>query len=213
MDLTTRMTQLLGAMRRERNGAVADAMRYVGAAYGLNYGVSLPTVRRLARDCERDEALARYLYGQDVRELKLAAFWIADPAHLDLQGASFWAAGLVNSELAEEFAFALLSRTTHFPEIYPVWIGSEATQMQCYAALMGASRRSADELAGLMQGVADVVRCNPNDRLVARGVVALIEACCDAVPQREPLARLIEQIGDSPAAKFIREEVSWRLEY
>ncbi len=41
-DFTSRMVALLGAMRRERNGAVADAMRYYGADYGLNYGVSLP---------------------------------------------------------------------------------------------------------------------------------------------------------------------------
>ena len=49
MDFTSRMTTLLGAFRRERNGAVADSMRFYGRPYGLNYGVSLPTLRRLAR--------------------------------------------------------------------------------------------------------------------------------------------------------------------
>ena len=49
MDFTSRMVALLGELRRERNGAVADAMRCYGAPYGLNYGVSLPTLRTLAR--------------------------------------------------------------------------------------------------------------------------------------------------------------------
>ena len=44
MDYTSRMAALLGRFRRERNGVVADTMQYRGKAYGLNYGVSLPTV-------------------------------------------------------------------------------------------------------------------------------------------------------------------------
>ena len=43
------MVALLGELRRERNGAVADAMCLCGKPYGLNYGVSLPTLRRIAR--------------------------------------------------------------------------------------------------------------------------------------------------------------------
>ena len=47
-DLTSRMVYLLGELRREMNGAVADSMRYYGTRYGLNYGVSLPTIRTIA---------------------------------------------------------------------------------------------------------------------------------------------------------------------
>lgn len=49
MDYTSRMAALLGRFRRERNGVVADTMQYRGKAYGLNYGVSLPTIRAVAR--------------------------------------------------------------------------------------------------------------------------------------------------------------------
>ena len=49
---TSKMISLLGAMRKQMNGAVADAMYYYGANYGLNYGVSLPTVRQIAKDTE-----------------------------------------------------------------------------------------------------------------------------------------------------------------
>ena len=79
MDFTSRMAALLGAFRRERNGAVADSMRFYGAPCGLNYGVSLPTLRKLARAETPDHDFARYLYLQAVRELRLAALHIARP--------------------------------------------------------------------------------------------------------------------------------------
>ncbi len=81
------MIRLLDALRRERNGDAAAAMRYYGVRYGLNYGVSLPAVRALARAEGTDPAFAGYLFAQDVRELKIAALWIADPGALDAAGA------------------------------------------------------------------------------------------------------------------------------
>ena len=108
MDFTSRMVALLGELRRERNGAVADAMRCYGAPYGLNYGVSLPTLRKLARAETPDHDFARYLYLQEVRELRLAALHIARPESLTPDEFPAWAAGIVNSEVAEEAAFAFL---------------------------------------------------------------------------------------------------------
>lgn len=212
MDATSRMVQLLGLLRRERNGAVADSMRYYGVPYGLNYGVSLPTVRTLARGEATDHAFARYLYAQDVRELKLAACWIADPNAVDQTEGEFWAEGLLNSELAEELAFALLSRTPHFGELFRGWVSEGASQMQRYAALMGAARRR-DEVTSRLGVVAGLLARNPDDRLTARGVVALIEAWCDATPERAPLMQLLDGLGESPAATYVRDEVGWRVEY
>ena len=61
-DNTQKMVALLGHMRKQMNGAVADAMYYYGARYGLNYGVSLPTVREIASQQGKDHDLALYLY-------------------------------------------------------------------------------------------------------------------------------------------------------
>ena len=94
MDYTSRMLALLRELRRERNGAVADSMRYYGTPYGLNYGVSLPTLRRIARAEAPDHGFARYLYRQDVRELRLAALHIACPACLTPEEFAAWAEAL-----------------------------------------------------------------------------------------------------------------------
>lgn len=133
------MVALLRELRRERNGAVADSMRYYGTPYGLNYGVSLPTLRRIARAEAPDHGFARYLYRQDVRELRLAALHIACPACLTPEEFPAWAAGIVNSEIAEEAAFALLSRAEAFPALFSAWIASPDALLQ-YAALLAAAR-------------------------------------------------------------------------
>ena len=155
------MVTLLGAFRRERNGLVADTMHYDGTRYGLNYGVSLPTVRRLARSGERDHAFACFLLQQQVRELQLAAFHLADPARLtDRAEALRWRAALVNTELAEEAAFALLSRSEALPTLFEEWIGG-GEPLPCYAVLLAAARAPRpsvawlDPMIGALGGAAD----------------------------------------------------------
>lgn len=139
------MVALLGELRRERNGAVADAMCLCGKPYGLNYGVSLPTLRRIARAETPDHDFARYLYVQDVRELRLAALYIAQPERVTMDEAVFWAAGIVNSEVAEEASFALLSRVGVLPELFRNWI--TASPLLQYAALLAAARSPQASLA------------------------------------------------------------------
>ena len=139
MDFTSRMAALLGAFRRERNGAVADSMRFYGAPCGLNYGVSLPTLRKLARAETPDHDFARYLYLQEVRELRLAALHIARPESLTPDEFPAWAAGIVNSEVAEEAAFAFLSRSAALPALFDAWI-ADPNPLLRYAALHSAAR-------------------------------------------------------------------------
>lgn len=115
-------------------------MRLVGRPYGLNYGVSLPTLRRLARSERPDHAFAEYLYRQDVRELRLAALHIAEPDRLTPESLPFWGAGLTNNELSEEAAFALLPRSPLFPELYAAWLSPTSGLFCQYAALMAAAR-------------------------------------------------------------------------
>ena len=158
MDHTSRMTALLGAFRRERNGAVADAMRFYGSPCGLNYGVSLPTLRTLARAEGCDHAFARYLYLQQVRELRLAAFHIADPAQVTADEFPFWAGGLLNSEMAEEGAFALFGRMEHLPALFAAWTSPASAPLTTYAALMAAARSAEPSDAWAATAVARRIR-------------------------------------------------------
>ena len=155
MDFTARMVSLLGAFRRERNGLVADTMHCDGARYGLNFGVSLPTVRMIARRERPDHAFACFLIGQQVRELQLAAFHLADPDRLtDPAEAERWRRALNNTELAEEAAFALLSRSKALPQLLPVWLSDAvAAPLPAYAAMLAAA-----DYAAVPAGACDTAR-------------------------------------------------------
>lgn len=213
MDYTSRMIRLLGTLRREMNGAVADGMYAYGHPYGLNYGVSLPTVRAIARDEGRDHDFARYLFKQQVRELRLAALHMADPLRIDVAEAAFWAEGIINSEAAEEAAFAMLSRSPYVKEIYGRWSGSD-NELLAYAALMAAARGAAGD-ASVVGSVAEIVARYPSSRIIARGAVALLAAAYETDAARETAIGTVESLraaSQSFASRYVTDEMSWRME-
>ena len=218
-DNTSRMIALLGAMRKQMNGAVADAMRYYGKKYGLNYGVSLPTLRSIASEEQKDHALAQYLYKQQVRELRLAALHIAEPESLTLCEASFWAEGVINSEVAEEIAFTLLGKATDAKQIIAEWSISE-NEFLAYAALMAAARHSTNIDNELITEATTIAERFPSSRIIAQGIVAMLTAAhCNNI-ERESVMATANKIKESATAEsegfataqYISEELEWRLE-
>ena len=198
-------------MRKQMNGAVADAMFYYGENYGLNYGVSLPTVREIAQAEGHDHALAEYLFKQQVRELKLAAFHIADPTLINASNSALWANGITNSELAEEAAFALLRHSPAVMEIVAEWLRSES-EWVVYAAMMAAARSSAISTAEI-ESVVDIVSRYPDSRPIAQGAVAILAAAYLNVEFQSVVKSTIETLNNCVAADYIREEMSWRMEF
>ena len=196
MDFTSRMVALLGELRRERNGAVADAMCLCGKPYGLNYGVSLPTLRRIARAETPDHDFARYLYVQDVRELRLAALYIAQPERVTMDEAAFWAAGIINSEVAEEASFALLSRVGVLPELFRSWI--TASPLLQYAALLAAARSPQASLAWVDAALEAVHR----NAVEAEALVAAARSAAAADTSAAPAAGIAGATGQAASASF-----------
>ena len=190
------MVALLGELRRERNGAVADAMCLCGKPYGLNYGVSLPTLRRIARAETPDHDFARYLYVQDVRELRLAALYIAQPERVTMDEAEFWAAGIINSEVAEEASFALLSRVGVLPELFRSWI--TASPLLQYAALLAAARSPQASLAWVDTALEAVHR----NAVEAEALVAAARSVAAADTSAAPAAGIAGAAGQAASASF-----------
>lgn len=190
------MVALLGELRRERNGAVADAMCLCGKPYGLNYGVSLPTLRRIARAETSDHDFARYLYVQDVRELRLAALYIAQPERVTMDEAAFGAAGIINSEVAEEASFALLSRVGVLPELFRSWI--TASPLLQYAALLAAARSPQASLAWVDAALEAVHR----NAVEAEALVAAARSVAAADTSAAPAAGIAGAAGQAATASF-----------
>lgn len=218
--MTSKMIQLLGALRKEMNGAVADSMYYYGDNYGLNYGVSLPTVRSRAVAVGKDHEFAKYLYKQQVRELRLAALHIADATLVDCKEAEFWAEGVINSEIAEEMAFALLRHTKELSSIFDCWTKS-GNKFLAHAAMMAAARSDLSTQSEVIERVAEVVEAFPEERIIAQSAVALLAAVIDKhliAPTEETnhakelISKTIETIPQCSAREYIEEEMAWRME-
>lgn len=208
MDYTSRMVALLGAVRKEMNGAVLDTMRYYGADYGLNYGVAIHTLREIAGRMPRDDGFARYLYLQQVRELRIIALWLAEPERLTPADFAFWGGGIINSEVAEQAAHALFSRSEYVGELLDEWCDKEA--LLAYSALMAASRAPHVGRERALSAIAAAVGRNPDNHIVAQGAVALaVSVNADAGALRDALGGS----ADTPTAGMLLEEVSWRAVY
>lgn len=203
------MIFLLGELRREMNGAVADAMRYYGSRYGLNYGVSLPTIRSIAAKEPQDNDLALYLFKQDVRELRLAALHIAEPSKFE-DSTEEWRNGITTSEIAEEMAFALLRHVESIEQLYHDWSQS-GDELATYAVIMAATRsRIASECATIDPLPAIIAR-HPHSRLIAQAAVALLSTAMQTLPTGK-IKTLIEELPPCKATDYINEEMAWRME-
>lgn len=213
MDNTQRMIALLGRVRREMNGAVSESMSTHGQKYGLNYGVSVATLREIAEGEAKDYAFAKYLYQQQVRELKLLACHVAEPTRVDTHEFPFWSRGITNAELAEELAFALLSKIYDINSLMGIWC-TESNEMVAYAALMAASRNERTTTEVSFIAVEKAVRANPTSEYIALGSVALL--CYVAGRDKSVkvgIPVLLERIPESYAKTRIIEELEWRLDY
>lgn len=140
---TKLMAEVMGRMRNSMNGAVTGKMEELGMHYGLNYGVAVHTIRGIASDYAPNHPLARLLWRQDVRELRIAAPYIADPEQIE-EELDFWAAGVATTELAEHLGM-VLGRNGKAALAMDRWGGGE-NPLLIYVAAMACIRDVGDTI-------------------------------------------------------------------
>ncbi len=185
-------------------------MRFYGVDYGLNYGVTLTTIRAIAKgELEHqggaNHRLAKLLYRQEVRELRLAGLWLADSAVADDE-LEFWAQGVINSDVAEEAAFALL----HSCKGVDRWLASDSELLQ-YSSLMAIAKRGNIALGEYSDSIVKIV--NDDSHIVQNGVVALLDSAIRCGVESDEIATLLARLPECRAAEYVRSEMEWRLEY
>ena len=167
-----KMAALVRMLRRDINGAVVERMEQLGIRYECNWGVSLHAVRRAASLFAPDHAFARFLYGQNLRELLLSAFVIADPCAVSADELAFWGAGVKNTSLARPLA--------------EKWLAEDAPSLLRYSALLALSRmRGSDgRLPDGVDGDALAARfAGDGSVLVRKAAEALAEAGKESAPE------------------------------
>lgn len=205
--LRAAVVQILHAVVRQKNGAVSDAMADRGVDYSLNYGVSAITVRDIcepyATRADR-QPLAEALWREQVRELRLAAIFIADPAAVTLTQAVEWSRALATREMAEHCAMRLWALSPQALTIARSLLESPSCdELQAVAAhhtIARACRRY--ETAEL----APLVRLYGPQTHDQAAVVALREVWT----HHPDLRHTVEQV-ELPAA--LESELRWQIEF
>lgn len=211
MDFTSRMVALLGEMRREQNGVVADAMYDAGVRGLLNYGVSIPTIRAIAQRAGCDHEFAKFLYGQQVRELRMAAVSMARPECVTAGELAFWLGGNPSTELLDELAMRLISRTEVLDDVVRQWL-EEGDAAARYAAMMSLARGCGYDVRRAVKAALRAVAEAPDDMRAARAaVVFLVAAAADGALRDDIVAGIDALDASSPAARYLREEAGWQL--
>lgn len=203
------MVALLGKIRKQMNGAVLDTFRYYGAKYGMNYGVAIHSLREMARKIGTDNDLAQFLLCQQVRELQIIAFWIADSAVVTADTFDVWASKITNSELSEQAAQGLFCKIDAIDALLEKW-GNMDNELLAYSALLAASRSAKVSDTAVQNAVKNVVAHFADNHLAAQGISRLLAA--KIATNRALVVEIISALPTNKTAESVREEIAWQLE-
>lgn len=200
------MAELLRELRRQTNGAVVGDMHSRGIDYPLSYGVSAADVKALAARYAPDHAFARLLASQQVRELRMAAYYIADPA-LVCPTEACWAESITTAELAEHAAM-LIGQSPCAEDFVVQWLTTERPLLQYAALLSGAKALAAGPSGWDTPRLVALIKPLVGGAVPGRG----IEAFVARLWQKLPAAR--GALGELTAHIRARDPDLWaRLEW
>lgn len=134
---------LLDKLRRQMNGAVVDSMKKYRGLEGLrSYGVSVPTIKDICREENLDHNFALYLFGSNVRELKLCAVFLDEPEKVEPAQIEEWISECHNDEIVSH-AVHLFAKSRYADQYFNCWIDSDDKKLVRLALIMvGSMARS-----------------------------------------------------------------------
>lgn len=95
-----KLREIKGRFRLMMNGVVSQSMRDKGLNYKLNWGISLPVLKDMAKDYGKDFHLAIELWKEDIRECRILATMIMPSEEMDACLTDVWVSDVRNQELA-----------------------------------------------------------------------------------------------------------------
>lgn len=84
------------------NGVISTSMRQKGMNYKLIFGVPIPEIKHIAAAHEPDAELARALWKEDVREMKILATLLFPASSMTQEEALAWMREIPYPEIAEQ---------------------------------------------------------------------------------------------------------------
>ncbi len=99
-------------LRLAMNGVISNSLREKGMNYKLIFGVPLPEIKQIAAGYESDAELARMLWQEDVREMKILATLLFPAEAMTHAEACRWVNEIPYPEIAEQCCNNLFPKLT-----------------------------------------------------------------------------------------------------
>jgi 3-methyladenine DNA glycosylase AlkD len=92
-------------------------MREKGLDYRLNFGVNIPTLRRISGEFEANIELAKALWKEEIRELKILATMLYPVESFTKENAEKWCSQIANQEIREQVCMNLFQYLSFASEL------------------------------------------------------------------------------------------------
>ena len=107
------------------DGTASRSMREKGLDYKINWGVSIPDLRKMADEYGKDYALAIELWKENIRECKILATMMMPPEQMLPEIVELWMEQTPSQEIAEMAAFNLYQHLEYAPVLAFQWIAGD----------------------------------------------------------------------------------------
>ena len=108
---TTRYDDILNELKALSNPRAVEGM----ARYGINpentFGVSIPNLRRIAKETGKDHTLAQQLWSSGIHEARILASMIEDPKMASEEQIESWASDFDSWDVCDQCCTNLLKKT------------------------------------------------------------------------------------------------------
>jgi 3-methyladenine DNA glycosylase AlkD len=119
--VTKRCNEILREMRSLANPADLDGMARFGIDTSSALGLSVPTIRAIARRVGKDQELAEQLWDSGGREARILASMVADPGAITRSTMDRWVRDFRSWDVCDACCCDLFDRTPFVWQMIPKW--------------------------------------------------------------------------------------------
>jgi 3-methyladenine DNA glycosylase AlkD len=131
--------EVIAELRRQANPKNVEGMARYGIATANTLGISVPTLRAIAKRCGRDHALAVALWESGIHEARHIAAMVEDPTTVTKKQLDAWVRDLDSWDVCDGFAYGFVDKTPHAYDLAMRWSSSkhEFVKRAAFATMAG----------------------------------------------------------------------------
>lgn len=119
------LSQILEQLQSKANPERARSLERFAIPSEKAFGITMPVLRKLAKEAGKDQVLAEQLWKEGPHECKLLATLIADPVKFSITQADRWVREIYSWDVCDQLCINLLSKTSYAWDLPRRWAPEE----------------------------------------------------------------------------------------